>query len=676
MNLFCFSLEGSLDSLYEAVQTSGDSPPQPIPSRSSSRSCSRSCSPALLLDDNVRWRDSRRSISLEMTMRPGNKAHTKKRRTQVSKSASDDEMLDNAGAVWKTAKSPEDLVHITNHHKEEMKRTKHRGDNKGGKSAHQSGTKKRDKNSPSQRGFIGTSFQNINTRGTVTESKPAAKRNHKPGKKPTGKIGKDGAKKNYNTTVHLPTGATSPPMGSHHLDVPYRSDRGLYLGKSSTLPTPENPTPGRYSDMISLPGGATPTHYHNHNQRWSNPSGNSPAWGTVQHNCCRPLTEYRAYSNDFSLPHEKEMQQQEAKDCSLGRNCKPQIPPKVTRSATDLDLSEPNRSTSFGRFEGLRHNPSPAKIEENETNTHTEERESLEPNKSAGIGKKMKAISLTMRRKMGKKHIKSYSEEMGDDTETTPATETETHSTRASNSLESLYSRQSSSSGVTSESNGSGQRDSLRLEEDSSYQGQFCGRARVHTNFVPSPYDTDSLKLKAGDIISIISKPPMGIWTGMLNNRVGNFKFIYVDVLAEEEEKEEEKDDNDDDEAPKIRQQKLCKRPRPKTLLELLERLNLEEYASALLLNGYQTVEDLTHLQEKHLIELNVKDPEHRRKLLAASQCHYSEGDDVSDVDQSKSAGGPQEEDSDCPRDSGCFIPSECSDSKDDAEQITDAVAS
>lgn len=59
----------------------------------------------------------------------------------------------------------------------------------------------------------------------------------------------------------------------------------------------------------------------------------------------------------------------------------------------------------------------------------------------------------------------------------------------------------------------------------------------------------------------------MGIWTGMLNNKVGNFKFIYVDVLVEKEEEEE---------VPKIRQQKLSKRPRPKTLLELLERLNLE----------------------------------------------------------------------------------------------------
>lgn len=61
------------------------------------------------------------------------------------------------------------------------------------------------------------------------------------------------------------------------------------------------------------------------------------------------------------------------------------------------------------------------------------------------------------------------------------------------------------SGGVTSESNGSGQRDSLRLEEDGSYQGSFCGRAQVHTDFVPSPYDTESLKLKVSSL-----KPPAG----------------------------------------------------------------------------------------------------------------------------------------------------------------------
>lgn len=55
--------------------------------------------------------------------------------------------------------------------------------------------------------------------------------------------------------------------------------------------------------------------------------------------------------------------------------------------------------------------------------------------------------------------------------------------------------------GVTSESLGSGQKDTVRQEEVTSYQGQFCGRARVHTDFVPSPYDTDSLKLKVNIMI-------------------------------------------------------------------------------------------------------------------------------------------------------------------------------
>ncbi|KAE8295529.1 SAM domain-containing protein SAMSN-1 [Larimichthys crocea] len=340
---------------------------------------------------------------------------------------------------------------------------------------------------------------------------------------------------------------------------------------------------------------------------------------------------------------------------------------RAASNVSDKAKNKPKRSTSFGRFEGLRHHASPAKPEEN--GMLTEECENLDQHKSAGLGKKMKAISLTMRRKMGKKHAKSLSEETGDDTDKEPEAEAESappaekNSAQSCNSLESLYSGQSSSSGVTSESNGSGQRDSLRLEEECTYQGQFCGRACVHTDFVPSPYDTDSLKLKVGDIINIISKPPMGIWTGMLNNKVGNFKFIYVDILVEKEEEEEE--------VPKIRQQKVCKRPRPKTLLELLERLNLEEYASALLLNGYQTVDDLLHLQEKHLIELNVKDPEHRRRLLAAAECRYTEGDDVREPEEHKSSHSLQEEDSDCPRDSGCFIPSECSDSKEDTEQLT-----
>lgn len=129
-------------------------------------------------------------------------------------------------------------------------------------------------------------------------------------------------------------------------------------------------------------------------------------------------------------------------------------------------------------------------------------------------------------------------------------------------------------------------------EDELPYRGPFCGRAMVHTDFTPSPYDTDSLKLKVkcthactyththypneritvtvpdlqrGDVIDIISKPPMGTWMGLLNSKVGTFKFIYVDVLAEDEDK------------PKHpRRRRKGGQPKPTSVEELLERINLK----------------------------------------------------------------------------------------------------
>ncbi|KAM3615497.1 uncharacterized protein V6R79_002993 [Siganus canaliculatus] len=332
-----------MDSLYEAVQNSSEGPPPPIPSRSSSRTCSRacsrSCSPAVLLEDNAKWQGSGRSISMDMPQMQGANSNKKKRRTHISKSASDNEALaDNPScnaAVWQPAKSREDLVHISNNHNEEMRKTKHRTETKDGRGAHQSSTKKKEKPHSSQSAQSG-----------ATDSKPAVKRSQKPAKKPAGKGGKEGPKKSHSSTVHSPQCAASPPMGPHYLDVPYRSDKRPYLGKSSTLPSQENATPGRCSETVTLPGGATPTH--THHQRWSNPGDGSPVWGTIQHTCRRPLTEYRVYSHDFSTPHGKEWEgrqlQGTPQDGNLKRDCKPKISPKVPRSITDVDLSEPNVS--------------------------------------------------------------------------------------------------------------------------------------------------------------------------------------------------------------------------------------------------------------------------------------------------------------------------------------------
>ncbi|XP_030648152.1 SAM domain-containing protein SAMSN-1b [Chanos chanos] len=342
-------------------------------------------------------------------------------------------------------------------------------------------------------------------------------------------------------------------------------------------------------------------------------------------------------------------------------------------NVSEKPKNKPKRSASFGRFDISRHHAARDKPEENGANSSADgEVNEGDQNKAGGLGKRVKAISMTMRKRMGRKYAKALSEEMGEDVDKDLEHERETDTgsglvkacRRSSNSLESLYSLnsgQSSSSGVTSGSDGSSNRDSLRLDEDLPYTGQFCGKAKVHTDFVPSPYDTESLKLKVGDVIDIISKPPMGIWTGMLNNRVGNFKFIYVDVLPEEVVPPQQ-----------LRTHRRSKRPRPKTLQELLERLNLEDLASSLMLNGYETVDDLKELKEQHLIELNVTDPEQRHRLLAASEA-LQENDSEYPADAEEEPRSPSADAKadliDCPRDSGCYIASDCSDnSKEDSD--------
>ncbi|XP_039518712.1 SAM domain-containing protein SAMSN-1a isoform X3 [Pimephales promelas] len=599
MNLFCFSLEGSMDSLYEAVQESCEAQVYTIPSRSQS--------PAVLLDDTTNWKSAARSISMEISQINSDNTRKKKQRS-LPKSVSENHALDNTictNSGWPAAKKQEDLVLLRNHQNEDKVRGVRRTESQ------KIADRKTNSRNTQQEMPVQPETENAEmTRGTRV--KKLERKSSQRGT-PT-----------QETTAHI-KGAKGMKHQSH---------------KQETY-------------CISADGSRVMETARSSRHRWSNPTETSVNWFQVYNTCQPPHNEHCVPTCDCAtsrIPSQGDK-------VNVQNMKRDSLPKGVVRSTTSVDFCAPNRSTSFGRFDTFRNQHSPSRLEENGTPEAEGESTAENCEKPGSLGKKMKAISMTMRKRMGKKHVKSYSEDMGDDTEgeTENGTPAEKSSDRTSNSLESLYSGQSSSSsgGVTSNSDVSSNRDSLKLEEEMPYTGQFCGRAKVHTDFVPSPYDTDSLKLKVGDIISIISKPPMGIWTGMLNNKVGNFKFIYVDVLPEKEKEEEA-------EAPEIRPVKICKNPRPNTLLELLERLHLEEYASSLLLNGYQTVDDLKHLKERHLIELNVTDPEHRHKLLAASDCLY-----VTSKDGEGEMKGDEEEDkdNDCPRDSGCFIPAECPDS-------------
>uniref|UniRef100_A0A3P8UWB6 SAM and SH3 domain containing 1a n=1 Tax=Cynoglossus semilaevis TaxID=244447 RepID=A0A3P8UWB6_CYNSE len=278
------------------------------------------------------------------------------------------------------------------------------------------------------------------------------------------------------------------------------------------------------------------------------------------------------------------------------------------------------------------------------------------------LGKKVKSVKETMRKRMSKKYSSSLSEQSSPDvapgSPQSPQPDTdslEKPKLKAGGSVESLRSSlsgQSSMSGqtVSTTDSSASNRESVKSEdgddEEPPYRGPFCGRARVHTDFTPSPYDSDSLKLKRGDVIDIISKPPMGTWMGLLNNKVGTFKFIYVDVLSEEEEK------------PKrpVRRRRKGRPPKPTSVEELLERINLKEHMPTFLFNGYEDLDTFKLLEEEDLDELNIRDPQHRAVLLTAVELlqEYDKRGGLSGS-QEKLLSEGQNLVADSPRDSGCY---------------------
>ncbi|XP_029348997.1 SAM and SH3 domain-containing protein 1 isoform X2 [Echeneis naucrates] len=361
---------------------------------------------------------------------------------------------------------------------------------------------------------------------------------------------------------------------------------------------------------------------------------------------------------------------------SEAERCK-EVEPKIARSVTDGELrhrvlsplSHHGRACSFGGFD-LTNRSAHTLISEND-NTIGDggARDALKspPTSRISLGKKVKSVRETMRKHMSKRYHSSLSEQSSPDrisccphSPQIDSDSLEKPKLKPGGSVESLRSSlsgQSSMSGQTvgTTDSSNSNRESVKSEDGEEdelpYRGPFCGRALVHTDFTPSPYDTDSLKLKSGDVIDIISKPPMGTWMGMLNGKVGTFKFIYVDVLNEEEVKPK-----------KTRRRRRARQPKPTSVEELLDRINLKEHLPTFLFNGYEDLDTFKLLEEEDLDELNIRDPQHRAVLLTAVEL-LQEYDGSSDPERSSQSGGSQEKllldrrglMGDSPRDSGCY---------------------
>ncbi|XP_016112068.1 SAM and SH3 domain-containing protein 1-like isoform X1 [Sinocyclocheilus grahami] len=611
MNLFCFTLDGSTDSLYEPAQidqNSQDLLPRRLPSPNSVKimgvwSGPESCVTMKLPETHtIKTQESK---TLEKT----------KRKSQIL-STSEDETTDHteSDALWPSTRKKDGLVHSKNHSNTEMVEDHHRS---------KLTREEKEERVTSEKTVKNPSVQGVNFEAWNPNRENSECRQQDLFRRSEGEDEAHGTLKKIQKLVGVKKGGQSTTEEAKNNTEPGESngkDHSPVITcisltkkaekKHSRASKRQSQQPLQdKDDNAETEGSWSP----GLSQEYWSPMAYSPAWDMSTHTCHRSTAEHVMYNFNFTLPRDTDWEKYEELFHRLDPYKRDQQDRWITHSVMDLDMPDPLRSTSFGIFD--RQQPTQVKAEEKVESLPVEAAE-VDPSKSGGLGKKMKNISLTMRKKMGRKYTKALSEEMGEENEAAAAEVMDgtlakgcNHSSNSVESLLSLHSGQSSSSGVTSGSEGCSNRDSLRLEEEVPYTGQFCGRAKVHTDFVPSPYDTESLKLKVGDMIDIISKPAMGIWTGMLNGKVGNFKFIYVNILVEESVPE-----------PRIRSHRRSRRPRPKTLQELLERLNLEEHISSLLLNGYQTVEDLRDLKEQHLVELNVTDPEHRHRLLLAAE--------------------------------------------------------
>ncbi|XP_063619698.1 uncharacterized protein LOC134792352 isoform X6 [Cydia splendana] len=182
---------------------------------------------------------------------------------------------------------------------------------------------------------------------------------------------------------------------------------------------------------------------------------------------------------------------------------------------------------------------------------------------------------------------------------------------------------------------------------------QMLCRARALVDFVPNIYDKDALRYKKGDIIEVINMNASGIWRGVLNNKVGNFKFANVEVLS-------------DRETMRSRSSKWCKsrerlwETRPRTVEELLRRIDLPEYTVAFARNGYEDIELFKEIEPSDLDYLGIMTPEHRTRILAAVQLLHQlecgEGDCEGEGGGSSSEGGDSPFGRrQFPRDSGCY---------------------
>ena len=181
--------------------------------------------------------------------------------------------------------------------------------------------------------------------------------------------------------------------------------------------------------------------------------------------------------------------------------------------------------------------------------------------------------------------------------------------------------------GVSSEGHGEW------FEASNDYSGPYLGQARAVVDCVPSPYDREALGFSKGDIIDIISMNEGGRWRGHCRGRMGHFKFVNVEILP-----------------PRRRSRSRSLRrlkQKPSNLVEVMKVLNMQEFTSVFVLNGYENLTLFKDLDDEELDYLGINNEKQREKLIAMAELLfpvksvteiYDDGEDRSEYGVADSA--------------------------------------
>lgn len=100
-----------------------------------------------------------------------------------------------------------------------------------------------------------------------------------------------------------------------------------------------------------------------------------------------------------------------------------------------------------------------------------------------------------------------------------------------------------------------------------------------------------------------------GQWRGICRGKKGTFKFINVELLSER--------------SVKIKREIKWHRNikgKPSSVEDLLQKINLQEYISVFILNGYEDLELFKEIEPSDLDYLGIVNADHRAKILTAVQ--------------------------------------------------------